>query len=206
MPARRPASAQAAGARRAAPVAAPEPPADGGPPVRPDDLVVVGRILDAYGLRGWVKLAAFNDPADSVLLRARRWWVGAASAPLRIERARVQGAAVVAKPAGVADRDAALALRGAEVAVRRADFPPPAEGEFYWVDLIGCTVIDRAGRALGEVTRVDDHGAHPLLAVRPPSVAGAVTPPEFLIPFVSAWVDGVDIAARVVRVDWDPEA
>lgn len=206
MPARRPASAPAAGAQRAAPVAAPAPPADDGPPARPDDLVVVGRIVDAYGLRGWVKLAAFNDPADSVLLRARRWWLGASGASVRIERARVQGASVVARLAGVADRDAALALRGAEVAVRRADFPPPADGEFYWVDLIGCAVVDRAGRLLGEVARIDDHGAHPLLAVRPPPVAGAVAPPEFLIPFVSAWVDGVDTVARVVRVDWDPDA
>lgn len=173
---------------------------------RPDDLVVVGRVVDAYGLRGWIKLAAFNDPADSVLLRARRWWIGDASSPVRIERARVQGAAVVAKPAGCADRDAALALRGAEVAVRRADFPAPSDDEFYWVDLIGCAVVDRAGRTLGEVTRVDDHGAHPLLSVRPPALPDGTRRPEFLIPFVSAWVDRVDTAGRQVLVDWDPDA
>lgn len=166
---------------------------DAGP--RPADLVAVGRVTDAYGLQGWVKVSPYNDPTQSVLRSIRRWWFddGASAA---VERARVHAASIVCKLAGIDDRDAALALKNHEVLVSRADFPRGADDEFYWVDLVGCRVTDRAGTVHGEVGAVDDYGAHPILKLACPDGR------ERLVPFAGDWIVAVDVAARTIVTDW----
>jgi 16S rRNA processing protein RimM len=162
--------------------------------------LALGRIIDAWGVRGWVKVEPFASASDTTLTRAPRWHVArpasAAHPPidrwLVLERARRHGATVVAKPQGCDDRDAALALKGAEVGVLRVDFPPPAEGEFYWIDLVGCEVVNVEGAALGTVVSVDDHGAHAILE----------TDAGVLIPFVDAYIVDADPAQRRIVADW----
>lgn len=162
--------------------------------------VALGRIADAYGLAGWVKILPFGASEDSVLLSARDWQlVRHGPAPLdrriTVERAREHAGAIVAKPLGCDDRDAALALKGAEVRVRRSDFPAPADGEYYWVDLIGCEVTNPDGVALGRVVSVDDHGAHAILQLDTGT----------LIPFVSVYILSVDTGQRAIVADWQAD-
>lgn len=115
-----------------------------------------------------------------------------------VESARRHSGAVVARLQGIADRDAAHALKGAEVLVSRADFPPLPAGEYYWVDLVGCAVVNLAGETLGVVAEVDDHGAHAILRVQPQDGEAG----ERLIPFVPAYIEEVDIDARRIVADW----
>jgi 16S rRNA processing protein RimM len=102
---------------------------------------------------------------------------------------------VLAAAQEVPDRDAAEALRGARVFVARSSFPTAAQDEYYWVDLIGCAVFNRDGVALGRVADLTDTGAHSVLHV-------VQDDDERLIPFVAAYVDAVDLAARRIDVDW----
>ena len=182
-------------------------------PAVPTDLVTVGRIVDSYGVRGWVKVEAYNDTDDSVLGRVRRWWVRPSSAArgpsliaravtpvLRdIERVRSHGGILVAKPVGSEDRDSAIELKGFEVLASRADFPAGEDGEYYWGDLIGCQVGNPAGQALGRVFAVEDYGAHPILRLE---VEGG---PERMIPFVSVYIVSVDLPAKHIVADWSPD-
>lgn len=175
-------------------------------PERPADVVEVGRVAGAWGVKGAIKVLPFAaDP--QALFSTKRWFVeppaprrpGAALPPLlRIVTAREQGDHVVATAQELADRDAAEALKGARILVSRASFPTPEAGEFYWVDLIGCRVIDRAGRTLGVVDHLLETGPHCVLVLR-----GDAGTTEVMIPFVDAYVDGVDTAARRIDVDWD---
>ena len=109
---------------------------------------------------------------------------------------------LVARSTGVDTREAAAALKGVEVGVPRDALPPLAEGEIYWADLVGLDVREPRGRALGKV-RGDrlDIGAHPLLRV----ARRGRRRPERLIPFVAAIVDAVDVEARRIEVDWEPD-
>lgn len=204
-----------AGVRRSAPVARRAP--GEGPPARPEpaspgatapgtsspaatppaDLIEVGRVVDAWGVQGWVKIEPFNDPADSVLRRVRRCWIDGLRL-VTLDKARVHGALILARPRGFEDRDQALSLKGQVLQVSRADFPASAEDEFYWVDLVGCQVINAQAFDFGRVAAVEDFGAHPLLRVQ--GEHG-----ERLIPFVGQWVLSVDLAARRVLVDWQPD-
>jgi 16S rRNA processing protein RimM len=178
-------------------------------PALPADAVEVGRIVGAWGVKGGIKVKPFAaDP--QALFACKRWFIrpGAAGRPganlpplLRIREAREQGDAIVATCAELADRDAAERLRGASVLVARSSFPTAAENEYYWVDLIGLQVLNRQGLELGVVSGLIETGPQCVLRVAPPGDDAD----EILIPFVDAYVDRVDLAGRVVRVDWLPD-
>lgn len=177
-------------------------------PARPDDAVEVGRIIGAWGVKGGVKVKPFAaDP--QALFSSRRWFLSpSASKPghrvppvLKVTRAREQGDTVVATVQDIHDRDAAQALSGAGVYVSRASFPTPDDGEFYWVDLIGLAVCGRDELELGKVVGLLETGPHCVLRIQP----AAAEADEILIPFVDAYVDRVDMAARTIIVDWQAD-
>lgn len=177
----------------------------------PEDAVEVGAIVDAYGLKGWVKIAAHANAGQGgdALVHTKRWWLvkGQDRKSAAVKQAKVHADHVVAQLAGVTDRDAALALRGTAVSVRRADFPAPGADEFYWVDLVGLDVVNEAGIALGRVADLIDNGAHAVLRVEYPSVGkdGQPASGERLIPFVGVYVKTVDQAAKRIIVDWEAD-
>ncbi len=167
----------------------------------------VGRILDAWGIRGGLKVQAYSADADA-LFSAKRWYLKAAGPKpaqlaLAVRSVREQGEGIVAMAEGIDDRNAAEALRGHEICIPRSDFPRTPDGEYYWVDLIGLDVVNRESAPLGRVIGLIDTGPHCVLRILPPGVAEPAKPDqERLIPFVEAFVDDVDLDAQQIRVDW----
>lgn len=164
-------------------------------------LIELGRVRGAYGVHGWVKIAP-HTPVAEVLRTTRRWWLlGAAGArELRVTALRRQGADLVAKWDGCDNPEAANALKGVPIAVARSDFPPLPSEQYYWVDLIGLQVINRREQTLGVVKGLRTSAAHDLLEVEPSS-PGA----EILVPMVGDFIDGVDLAAGTICVNWELE-
>jgi 16S rRNA processing protein RimM len=163
-------------------------------------MVVMARVLGPYGIQGWIKARPYTASIVTLLDYAT-WWLAPAAdeeawREFKVSTARQHGDTLVASLAGVADREAALEWRGAWVAVPRSALPEPVAGEFYWSDLVGLAVINRAAQALGHVTRVLETGAHPVLQVE------AEDGGERLIPVVGVYVDAIDPAAGRIVVDW----
>jgi 16S rRNA processing protein RimM len=186
-------------------------------PARPDDALEVGRIGEAWGLKGWFKVQPYASPPEA-LLAARRWHLQPAESPvappsgaalppsLEIRAVREHGDGLVAAAVGIDDRNGAESLRGARLFVARSSFPETAADEFYWADLIGLDVVNREGIGLGSVVGLLDTGPHSVLRIEPPVDGSAAAPAEErLIPFVSAYVDAVDLAARRITVDWQAD-
>jgi 16S rRNA processing protein RimM len=184
--------------------------APGDSPPFPADAIEVGRVVGAWGIKGAFKVQAHaSDP--QALFSSRRWFLQPPPGPrrsvpplLRITEVREQASMVVASAQEVVGRDAAEALSGAAVFVSRASFPSAGDGEYYWVDLVGLAVVNRDGDVLGNVTGLIDTGVHSVLRVhRFDALADATAEAaERLIPFVAAYIDSVDLAAGVIRVDW----
>ena len=163
-------------------------------------MITVGRLHGAFGVRGEVKLESFTDPLRSIA-RYQPWILRDARG---IERAcegvrvREGGKGLIATMPGIEDKDAADALRGTEVLVPRSALPPPAEGEFYWVDLEGMDVFTTTGVALGTVSHLFSTGANDVLVAQGER--------ERMIPFVLPdYIRSVDFEAGVVTVDWDAD-
>jgi len=164
----------------------------------PEDLVLVGYVAGAYGLQGWVRIRPYSAEADA-LLHAKTWWLDKPEMrDVTRMQAREHSGDIVAQLMGVADREAAEALKGAKVQVSRSHFPALADDEFYWVDLIGMAVDNLQGEPLGTVADMMDNGAHPILRVKPATDEQQ----EMLIPFVDQFVIKVDREARKITADW----
>ena len=163
-------------------------------------MVVMARVLGPYGIQGWIKARPYTT-SIAALLDYTTWWLAPARdadawREFAVRSARQHGNTLVAALDGVADREAALQWRGAWVAVPRSALPSPKAGEFYWSDLVGLAVVNRAAETLGRVKKVVETGAHPVLQVE--SEDGD----ERLIPVVAAYVDAIDPAAGRIMVDW----
>ncbi len=179
----------------------------------PDDAIEVGIIIDAWGVKGWFKVKAFSaDP--QALFSSKRWLLKPPETPgpravvntqplpplLNIVAVKHHGDLVVALAQDVVNRPGAEALRGARVFVSRGSFPTAGRDEYYWVDLVGLTVVNREGESLGEVVGLIDTGPHSVLRVAAVGVTAEAD--QRLIPFVAAFVDAVSLPERRITVDW----
>ena len=176
----------------------------------PADAVEVGRISDAWGIKGWFKVLPYSASPEALfsskqwfLLPAERGAVNfAGSLKLRLREAKDHSGGVVASAHSVDDRGAAESLRGARIFIARSSFPSTTADEYYWVDLIGLDVVNREGVALGQVTELLSTAAQAVLVMQYPSADKVL---ERMIPFVAAYVDSVDLATRRISVDWQSD-
>ncbi|HWI84089.1 ribosome maturation factor RimM [Ramlibacter sp.] len=177
----------------------------------PADAVEVGRIADAWGIKGWFKVLP-HSASPEALFSSKRWYLlppekgqkaFAGAVLLRVREAKEHADSVVATAQDIDDRTAAEALRGARVFVARSSFPTPGDDEYYWVDLIGLQVSNREGLALGAVKDLLSTGPQTVLVLEYRADDGQ--PAERMIPFVAAYVDTVDIAGKRIIVDWQPD-
>jgi 16S rRNA processing protein RimM len=171
----------------------------------PDDLIQVGHITGAYGLRGGVRVTPYSMDADA-LLSVKTWWIDKPSLrAVQMRNAKYHSGDVTATLVDVTDREAAEALKGATVQVSRSDFPELPEDEYYWTDLIGLDTVNLQGEALGKVSDMMHNGAQSILRITPvpdPNAAPDAKAPERLVPFVDQYVKTVDLQARLITLDW----
>ncbi|MGE5491798.1 MAG: ribosome maturation factor RimM [Actinomycetota bacterium] len=162
------------------------------------DIVVLGRIAEPYGIRGWVRLHAFGDD-PMAWAEMPVWWIGREGEGWRetkLKGFRVHGDGLVALFEGVADRNAAEALKGMLVGAPRTALPTTDDDEYYWADLVGLEVVNTAGESLGRVESLIETGANDVLSV----VAEGGR--KRLLPFVAAVVLAVEKDAGRIRVEW----
>ena len=159
----------------------------------------MGRVTAPFGVKGWVKIYALTAQLGN-LLDYPVWWLGHDGdwREMRVATAKVHGNTLVAQLAGIEDREAAVALKGLEVAVPRSQLPGAAENEYYWADLIGLRVVNIEQHEFGRVVRVMPTGANDVLVV----ASGNGNGRETLIPFIAGAIQEVDLAAGVINVDW----
>lgn len=163
--------------------------------------VLVGRIVGLYGVQGWLKIESWTEPRTQIF-KYQPWLLEKAPGEVMEVggiNGRPQGKGLVCQLPGVDDRDAAAALVGLDIHVARELLPPPAKGEYYWVDLEGLEVVTTEGVSLGRVSHLFATGANDVVVVRDGTR-------ERLVPFVQGtYVRSVDLSGGRMVVDWDPE-
>jgi 16S rRNA processing protein RimM len=163
-------------------------------------MVIMGRVAAAYGIQGWLKIQPYTGEPGS-LTDYRSWWLGNEKQGWReldVLTSALHGKTVIAQLMGCHDRNTAEKCKGLLVAIPRSRLPLPDEGEYYWSDLIGLDVVNEAGEHLGVVDTLQDTGANQVLCV-------ASKEGEILIPFIASAIKQVDLAGRVIRVDWQAD-
>lgn len=160
-------------------------------------LIEVGRVAGPHGVSGKVRVKVHSgDPRGLLEVRTLRLSAeergGAGrTADFPVRTAQPNAGFAVFSLEGIGSPEEARKWRGAAVAVSREELPPPEEGEYYWVDLIGCEVVGASGDRIGEVAGLEEGPAHAWLSVRREDG-------EFLLPMVSEFIREVDVAGRRV--------
>ncbi len=166
----------------------------------PDRLILVGRIVGLHGVAGEVKLESYTEPRTRIF-SYQPWLLKSATGQGEIRgcRGRAHGKGIVAVLPDVVDRDRAAGFVGSEIWIDRALLPKPEAGEYYWADLEGLEVVTTEGVALGRISHLLATGANDVMVVKDERR-------ERLLPFIlEDCVKTVDLDARRVTVDWDPE-
>lgn len=164
---------------------------------RDDAPLVIGKIVGAFGLLGWVKVESYSREREEVLAYSQ-WLVrrGHAWQEVDVLDGRRQGQGLVARIAGCDTREAAEVLAGSDIAVHRHQLETPPPGAFYWADLEGLEVTNTRGQVLGTVSHLFETGANDVLVIR----SGTR---EILVPYLRDVILDVDLDRRSLRVDWE---
>jgi 16S rRNA processing protein RimM len=169
-------------------------------------MVIMGCVGAPYGIKGSVHVQSFTKPPGN-LLSYKTWYLrkntqGIQPSPwqeVHVKNSRIHGKSLVATFVGHDTREAAAALNHSEIAVLREALPVLESNQYYWADLIGMTVITKEGTILGELQSFLETGSNDVLVVTGEKK-------EHLIPYVPQdYVLQIDIEARMIQVDWDPE-
>jgi 16S rRNA processing protein RimM len=155
------------------------------------NLVPVGRIVGAHGVRGEVKLVSFTAEPEAIGTYAPL--ETAKGAMIEIAKLRPGKDGFIAALKGITTRNAAEVLMGTALFVARERLPELAEGEVYVHDLIGRPVELADGRVLGEVSGIENYGAGDLIDVRIDGRKNGV-----LVPFAPDYVLRADREKVVV--------
>lgn len=173
--------------------------------------IAAAKVVGVHGIKGWVKLKVnLENPASLTSLKpqfltdSRRQ----SRRPTRVLNVRAQGKGYIASLEGVEDRNAAELLRGCDIMVPKSALPTLDDGEFYWDDLVGCTVRARDDEGnpldLGRVNYLLETGANDVLVVRASETS--IDDRERLIPYIGDDVVlSVDLADAVIDVNWHPD-
>lgn len=176
----------------------------------PVDAIEVGRIREAWGVKGWFKVLPHSADPEA-LFSSKIWYLmpsekGAKTfagvGSLSILEVKTHSDTVVACVRGITDRGAADALRGSRIFVSKSSFPAAGKDEYYWVDLIGLDVINREGLSLGHVRDLMSTGPQTVMLIDDVLDGQTV---QRMIPFVAVYIDDVKLAERRILVDWQAD-
>jgi len=178
------------------------------------DTLVIGKIVGCFGIKGWVKIHSYTEPAESFFGYGKCSVKRRGDESLEFDAGHRQGKGLVAHIKGVDDRTLAESYKGLEITVDASELPQLEKGEFYWRQLQGLQVWCRdrdqpEGGAqdsdspvlLGVVDHLIETGANDVLVVR--ACEGSYDQRERLIPYLPGdVVTGVDLEKAVIEIEW----
>jgi len=173
--------------------------------LKSEDYVVLGKISSVYGVKGWVKVYSFTDPIDQIM-EYGNWTLrqGQNMTPVEVDKGRSHSKGMVAHLKGVDDREIAKQYSGAEICVPRERLPELSDGEYYWYELEGLTVVTSKDVTLGKVDHMMSAGAgNDVLVIK--GDAASIDRAERLVPYIDQFVLDVNLETGRIVVDWDPE-
>lgn len=174
-------------------------------PDKVNGMVVLGQFGKTHGIKGWLRLNSFTEPATNILdypeLRTKiagLWKV------LEIDQCREQPNGLLVHVEGFDNPETVRDLIGLELSVPIEMLPALQDDEFYWHQLLGAQVINQQQQCFGEVTKVLETGANDVLVITPSEAS--LDDRERLIPYLKdSVIKKVDVAGKTISVDWEAD-
>ncbi len=174
-----------------------------------DEMVILGRVSGVYGVKGWIKIYSYTDPAEAIV-NYSTWYMRPGNrrsdwAQVELLQGKGHAKTVIARLQGCDDRNLAQLYTGYEIAINSSQLKQlNGIDEFYWRDLIGLKVVNRQGVVLGKVKHLLETGANDVLVVRSDSTNGEHQ--EHLIPWsFEQVIISVNLEVSLIEVDWQED-
>ncbi len=169
-------------------------------------LIIMGKIGSAYGVRGWLRMISSAEKVTDIF-SYQPWFIkqSAKWQQVELEGWKYHNQHLIIKINTVDDRESASLLSNLDIFVDAAKLPSLETGEYYWKDLIGCRVVTTSGYELGHVVDMMATGSNDVMLIKamPEDKFGIQ---ERLLPFIDDQViKAVDLAAKLIEADWDPD-
>jgi len=167
--------------------------------------ITLGKVGAVYGIKGWLKIHSFTGETDAIL-DYFPWSLklGNNTQTVDVTDWRKHNKGLIVKVGGIDDRDDAQALVGSEILTSESSLPELSQGDYYWRDLIGMSVVTTKGYDLGVVSDMMETGANDVLVVKA-NLNDGFSKKERLIPYLfEEVVASVSVENKQICVDWDP--
>ena len=164
------------------------------------DLIKIGEIVGAHGIRGAVKVRSFSDSSDCydkcsdlVIINADGRRLG-----YRIEWARPHKNGLRLGIEAMTTRNQAETVVGCGIYIARASLPPLEPDTNYWIDLIGMAVYTAEDEHIGHIADIIPTGANDVYVVK--TLHGHATD-DILLPAIASVIIEVDVESQRMRVN-----
>ncbi len=162
--------------------------------VNPDDMLLIGRIVSAFGVRGELKASIISSRPEH-LAKVKQIYLGDTFTAYSVKRFHAHKANIyILRLAEVTTRDEAEELRGLELYIPEQQAAPLEADEYFLHDLLGLQVQTSAGAAIGSIIDVLETGANDVLVVR------RIGQPDVLVPMIRDVVQAIDLAAKTLTI------
>lgn len=161
--------------------------------------ILLGKFGKTHGVKGWVNVHTYTEFPEDLVSYSHTWWIKVRSdwSTLTITDHMLHNGQLLVKVDTLDTPEEAKRLTNQDIYLPRDILPAPEEGEFYWVDLEGLTVIDQHANTLGTIDHLFNNGAHSIIAIR------SKTAPELLLPYIKDVVVSVDLEKKEMHVKWE---
>ena len=173
--------------------------------------IIIGRLGDAYGVKGWSHLISFTDPHDNIF-NYKNWQIQIDRKdedhfkPIKLDSYKPHGNGFVIKLPHCEDRDQALLLKGKSIAVERSELPVLSNDEYYWSDLVGLNVVNTKGESLGVIDHLFETGSNDVIVTQISTTVGTyVAKQTIYIPYLKSVVKEISLEKQTMTVEWDLE-
>lgn len=162
-----------------------------------ENWVIIGRFGRPHGIKGFIKIHSFTDPADNIL-RYTDWHVFFKNQwqPIKLSGLEVHNKTIVTRVDGYTERESVADLTNADIAVAKEQLAELEPGEYYWHQLIGMQVKNQKGESFGRVIEVMPTGANDVLVVQGEK--------KHLIPYLlGQFIIDINLDQQLIVVDWE---
>ncbi len=164
------------------------------------DKVAVGRFGSPFGVRGWIKVISYTQPVEQIF-NYLPWYIFKGDRKQKITEinGQLHGKNLIVQLEQSQDRENAKTFTNLEIYIDRGQLPSLSNEEYYWIDLVGLSVINKEAIDLGRITSLFATGSNDVMVVK------ADDGKERYIPYLTDVILEVDLERKIIKVDWDAD-
>ena len=162
-----------------------------------DDFIVIGRITSTHGVKGWVSVESYSSNIEDIFSYKLFLQTDGKFKSIEVSDYRLMPKKIIVKLKSIDSIDSAQPFLDCKIYTKNSQLSKLEENEYYWSDLIGCSVYSNEKHLLGKVTNIFRNFSSDILVIE-----NSENKKEILIPFINHFLSEVNLREKTIRVDW----